>query len=744
LLLKRLRAARSPVLARLMDRPFVEGSAAPPRRPGHPLEPDPPAPLAPPAPAGSEPVVFGNRFYTLRLDGPALTLLTPDGRTLLEREGLSLTTCEVFDLRRPLHNGAQVAFVADAAGLAPGDTIFVRQDIYGGLTRPRETFRATVKSVGADGEVGFAPPLPNAWFSHRTGVYLLKQAALQAPPALASVAVDRGDGGLRATTVEEHGPVVVTTRIACAEDSPRIRFAVDVAYRAGVSLYRQALVFRARVPLAELYLKNRTVEVTGAKGPSADDYWLWKEGCKLSDGAHCCYTLHNPGIASIEVRGARTPAPRLWINLEDYVAQRFRKHVRTHDDGFEEFRELSAPRYRAGESASYAFELNAGPEPAAPPRLMLTPHGHLASHVWTEHADKTHIRSNRAVYYGHEDVTDPAAATGGFVRHGHPVTKSVFFDNHLGIGNPPSDRGLGAEFGAMACYRRDPEIKDFFDQIHATGHEICLHTGDQEPVDNAHEAKALAEIAGRYRSRTWIDHKMADCRTCISADGLAEDTPYYMKDLWERHGIRYFWHWASEDSMLKNGRNLDVLHDRRGHATPTPVYWRHPTVMGPFWSWATNEAYTEHFSKVSIDALVANRGVSIHHGYYPFICKVANSFLYYYRDLEGRLIVTPQFDEVLAYMARLRDRRDLYIATVGELMDYWLALEQVEIAWTGGRSFTVLNRSGAAIPGFSFAVRAAGLTSGDVEFEQRRCPDGDIIAWLDLAAGASAAFATTA
>ena len=60
---------------------------------------------------------------------------------------------------------------------------------------------------------------------------------------------------------------------------------------------------------------------------------------------------------------------------------------------------------------------------------MKNPAGFEATYIWNEHADFTDIKTNRATYFGSENVIHPDNAIGGFVKYNIPVTKSVFYDN---------------------------------------------------------------------------------------------------------------------------------------------------------------------------------------------------------------------------------------------------------------------------------------------------------------------------
>jgi hypothetical protein len=460
--------------------------------------------------------------------------------------------------------------------------------------------------------------------------------------------------------------------------------------------------------------------------------------------AHECQRLNKLAIRNVWFYGATGQAPELHFSLEHFSAQKYRRHREWVPGGhgvprFMRFEELSAPRFKADDVADYEFNVFVGEGLPPAPRLMLSPGGFQATHIWTEHADSAHLRTHRAVYYGREDIDKPSDAIGGFVRYGHPVTKSIFFDNPMAHRNPPSETGE-AEFGEMVSFERDENFRTFIDQLHEQGHEICLHTTAPQGVPAADEARAIEFMATRYGSRTWIDHNMHEVRSCISSDGLDPAAAAYTAETWRKHGIRYFWTWASEDYMHKHGRNIDLLHGRNGQVTATPVYWRHPTIMGEFLTWAATESLLEYYYKGTLDRLVSNWGVSIHHAYYPYVCRERESFLYYYRDLQGRLVATEKFNAVLQYMAQLRDRGELNLSTVGAMMDYWVALEQVHTELRADGRVVFHNRSQQPIQGFSFAIRAAAVEAADLEFHARRHADGDLIVWFDFPTASSVEF----
>ena len=124
---------------------------------------------------------------------------------------------------------------------------------------------------------------------------------------------------------------------------------------------------------------------------------------------------------------------------------------------------------------------------------------------------------------------------------------------------------------------------------------------------------------------------------------------------------------------------------RKGDGYPTPLYYQHPTRTGPFYSWATT--FAKEYGNLSEDKvriendrflrLIKDWGVFINHGYFPRI-RSGNDVI---NEVNGKLAIDPYFNQILRIMSEYRDKGDLFITTIRELMDYWIRLEKVSFEY---------------------------------------------------------------
>lgn len=85
---------------------------------------------------------------------------------------------------------------------------------------------------------------------------------------------------------------------------------------------------------------------------------------------------------------------------------------------------------------------------------------------------------------------DPDSAIGGFVGHGHVVTKSIFFANPRDYQNQVVRDGSQQALGPMLALNGDPEFGRLLDTLAARGHEVCLHAAapDDSPPEEVRTA----------------------------------------------------------------------------------------------------------------------------------------------------------------------------------------------------------------------------------------------------------------
>jgi hypothetical protein len=414
-----------------------------------------------------------------------------------------------------------------------------------------------------------------------------------------------------------------------------------------------------------------------------------------------------------------------------FSAQHYRRHVENTSNSyvFSSFEEHSLPAFNRDNTVTHRFAIHVGKTLAPPPRLSLSPKGFRAVHVWTEHADKTTLESHRAAYFGDQQAKNVESAVGGFSFYQHVVTKSVFFDNPTKFQNVIFKNGERIEVGESISFKRSDEFADFLDALATQGHEICLH--GLTPNDTLVYPESVAEFYGRYRSSTWIDHGMQDVRAAIGWQGLTSFSDYSIIDSLVDNGIRYFWTCSSTDFMPKSKTEINLLHNAKAEFMPTPLYWGHPAMPHGAVIWASQEASIDGFNNEGLNKLIEERGVSIHQNYYPYLICERNDFKFIEVCQDGKYKATDKFNAALDAMAKLNQKGELLLTTVGDILTYWLDIEYVEFELFAD-GFVLQNRLNRPIDGLAFYTHAQHVHSQDVEFKCRALDNGDLLVWLDL------------
>ena len=297
----------------------------------------------------------------------------------------------------------------------------------------------------------------------------------------------------------------------------------------------------------------------------------------------------------------------------------------------------------------------------------------------------------------------------------------------------------------------------------------------------------------RYAAESWIDHGMFpgnNNREAMIADGLNPDSEFYSADLWEQYGTRFFWSPAVEairfsepeqsvkddllslrfsdlsaklwrryryrksylgetayESLLGISRGhfpmfeLNSQQPLRGSALPTPLYWQNKTTSKSLYSWTTEFVYhglsninTDHqlqIEKRHLDFLVKDWGVFFNHGYYVRNGVDDNVIM----NRDGRIVINPLFDHMLTYMDSQRDKDDLFLTTVKDLLNYWLLLENVRFEYHTDGTIEILNDNNQNINGLSIAIsRNSGRILLDGNEPLSRTIGDDLIFWFDIPA----------
>ncbi|MCE0448340.1 hypothetical protein [Brevibacillus sp. AF8] len=616
-----------------------------------------------------------------------------------------------------LPNGSNQLTLDQSPPFQPGAAIEIRSESFGGRMNAPLVHQAKVTAVRGN-DLYFSPPttkvIDRNIFIKRGSHWVRKWD---------DVKVEHQETATGNTViVTGHTPIaVVTIQYALQKNSPAIDITVKTTYKREAKVFREAFALQFKPNVTEVYRKNRKVDAQKFQ-PS---YWLDHQGAKFGQGKQAAFLYHAPNVSSLELN---TTQKQLIVNLDHMNDHRYVQQGSTNQVG----KVRHASEYRANEERTNSFSLVVGYQPKLMPRFMSQPSGFLATHVWTEHADEQTLQTNRAVYFGSERITSSAQATGGFVKHRIPVTKSVFYSNPY----------FQAKLPVNVAIAQSPEFLQFLNDLNRNGDEIGLHT--LYPYEIRHYQKttedALQVMKDHFRSRTWIDHGYL--KTSFAFNALDNQTANYLAHQWKKYGTSYFWHYSSEDIANPNN-GLDLYQSQRGDSLRTPLYWSHPTVTGPFYSWSAATIPEDSlylYRKQNLQQLIQNRGVFINHTYLARFPSNKQGGKFVIRDAQGNWIIHPDFDRLLKRMEVLRDQGKLHLTTVREIMDYWLALSQVRLEYAPNGSIVLHNDGTQKISGLSMATKASEVYVNGMKPSQKKA-DGDLIFWFDLEPNAVAVIA---
>jgi len=528
----------------------------------------------------------------------------------------------------------------------------------------------------------------------------------------------------------------VSLKFLFGSNSPKIVVNTITKYKKQAKVFNESLLLNFKDEVVEVFRKNRQIDTNDFQS----EYWLDKQGVKFGSGDRTALIYHTPCVSSLQLR---TYKKQIVVNLDDMHDHRYRRDSFGYTYNKVEqraFHEFNASDYAKDQKRENEFSLFVGMAIENVPRLMINPYGFLASHVWTEHADKTSLKSHRAAYYGHEDIVDPSESVGGFVKYNIPVTKSVFYDN---VHNHLFTEFLRKEIATnedqddyeQPSIKKNQRFVEFLRALENYGCEICLHGIGPLGIDEKPELieEAFEFMKENFDSITWIDH--ARNFTNISTNGLQASSPHYAHLLWEKHGIKYFWHYSTEDIASVLNGNIDILQMGDKDYMRTPVYWLHPTKTYNFYSWATiaiNDLSV--YNKKSLSDLIEHWGICINHVYPGWIYENLSDNSFIERNHEEKLISKKNFDKLLDMMSDIRAKGDLNITTIRELLSYWISLENVEFIYWEDGSINIINNNKFDIKGISFAV------NGDYDIcverkriEKKKCGEQTIF-WFNIEA----------
>ena len=529
----------------------------------------------------------------------------------------------------------------------------------------------------------------------------------------------------------------INLSLTCNNYSQEILFDIDEKYKKKQTVNRESIVFSYSQPLKEVYRNNRILDTNHFQ----QEYWLDNQGVKIGTGQNSFIIYHTPKISSLQLD---TENNLLFANLDfetDHPFFRFPLNADSSNWKLDE----STSKYKKGDNREFSFSIVVGNNAYSLPRFMKNPSGFEATYIWTEHADFTDMKTNRATYFGSENITTADSAVGGFVKYNIPVTKSVFYDNPDSITNFDASNGTFPSLESTIL--TDSQFSEFLFQISKKGSDICLHTPEQFTTTPERLEDALLYMQMNFGSPSWIDHGNNNGplsnREDLICDGTLEDSPYYAIDLWNSYGVKYLHNAYYEELNIYKGwqfeSSLEKPYSGFGDFFPKPDYYQHLTRSSNMIHWTTTSAlfvkepylWNYLFNKKKLQGLVDNRVVEINHTYPPWVNPKKGMWTY---DSDSTIIAQPGLNSALANMAQLRDEGTLNVCTVADFLDYRTAIDNIDYKLLLDGRIQLTNNSNSDIKELAMVVKAKAVSVNGIIPNYKKVGD-EIIFWFDIGIG---------
>jgi hypothetical protein len=521
-----------------------------------------------------------------------------------------------------------------------------------------------------------------------------------------------------------------------SDHEPQIHSLVKTRFIKEVSIDRLSIVIPFLDRVEHVYRKNSLSDDSVFQS----EYYLDRQGVVFGRSNRVINFYHLEGISSAQLSQHER---NLFLNL-DYAADHPQIHFPLLNDEKDVFEHVSANTYQTNEILESFWNCTIGIESEHFPRLMPVPQGYEAAIIWTEHADWTNMRTQRAVNFGREDIIDIQQSTGGFAHYRIPVTKSVFYHNPDSITNSEISKGKFTEL--HTTIKSEPDFLPFLKQLQQAGFEICLHTPEQFTSSPMYLAEALAFMKDNFASKAWIDHgynnKAENNREDFVCDGLNAESNLFAGEYWKENGVKYFWNPYSEDvrpfENLAFEGNLIVPYPGYGDCFPDRVISSNPKKYnGYLWSTASSLDITApglwnyYFSDERISNLMKFHSIYINHVYPAWVDESRN---YWTTDSDGHIVAREEFNQVLAKLSSLRDAGRLWPATISQLIDYQESVKRIEYRILPDGNVEVENKNNYNIQGISFITTANAVLVNGLTPLYKKSGD-ELIFWFDLNAG---------
>ncbi len=480
---------------------------------------------------------------------------------------------------------------------------------------------------------------------------------------------------------------------AVAEKEAGLYFAINTTYTKPVLVQRLALITLFDMQFTEVIRMNGIIDTTVFQ----TEYWLSGGGFQISKNNKSLSSYHNKWLSSIQIR---TDQKAAFFNL-DYAADHPLLHFPLLNKSENKFTDCSASTYKKGDHTKNSFSLFFH-EQMLLPSISPYPGGYSSALIFTEHADYSDLNLNKAVYFGSDTIDDPAKSTAGFVKHGIPVTKSVFYDNPEHLSNSIRHKGFTSE---SASILKTPGFLAFLKKLNDAGNEICLHTPDPFTTTSARMVEALSFMRNTFNSSTWIDHGYDNSpvsnREDLNCDGLDTSSQFYSLGMWKKYGVKYIWNSYFEDKPIYSGLNFYGMapspYSGWGAQFPAPDHWQHPTRSGDLYHWRTNSTldlkdvglWAYYFSEQRLNDFCDQHYTEFIHCYAPRV----DSASAFYEMNNGHATCSNSFEEVLKRLDKKRADRKLWLTTVHDYMNYQIKLEKLVYIIGVDGTVSIINNS---------------------------------------------------
>lgn len=518
-------------------------------------------------------------------------------------------------------------------------------------------------------------------------------------------------------------------------DSPQLEIKLLSRSRKKGKLQRQALVMGFEDSLSYVFRKNRHIDSIHFQHA----YYLDQQGFLTGKNQRVAGIYPALKLSSMQYSTRLNAA---FLNL-DYAADHPIIHYPLYDDTSDYFVDRSAQKIKSGTKITGSFNLLAGLEPAFLPRIMPVPSGFNAAIVFTEHADWTNLRTQRAVNFGHEDITNADSSVGGFVFYKIPVTKSVFYNNPDRVTNAAISDSLFVE--THASLTDTPGFEDFLLQLHHKGHEICLHTPEQFSTTRKNMKTALKEMKQLFGSPSWIDHGYNNAainnRENTVGDGLKKRGKFSVLKHGNKQGVRYFWNPYFEEVSPFPPWHFDgqLMQPYPGFSDAFPERDFAKIPGTDAWLWRTSGTlevpqeglWNYYFSADRLARIIQFNAIHVAHVYPAWVQETKG---YWHFDEDGKIVAETGFNQALARIDSLHKSGQLLPATIQQLLSYHEQVQHIDYQINPDNSITITHNGNQPITGLSFISSAAEVEILNKTFESRQTENG-LIFWFNIAPG---------